>query len=144
MCPWNPQHTNGSAFIIQQSSGAIGAGCHHNDCSGRGWHELRDVIEPGWRALRGEAYGHGQARCKTGGPVLSPVPAFAADLLPDAMRPWVEDIAERMQCPLDFPAVGAMIALAGAVGRRSAFAPSYGIRGWSFQTSGGCSSAGPA
>ena len=124
VCPWNPQHTNGSAFIIQQSSGAIGAGCHHNDCSGRGWHELRDVIEPGWRVRRAEKpTGTGKHAAKQEAPVLSPVPAFAADLLPDAMRPWVEDIAERMQCPLDFPAVGAMIALAGAVGRRVGIRP---------------------
>ena len=48
ICPWNPAHTNGSAFIIQREDGAIGAGCHHNGCQGKGWHDLRDIVEPGW------------------------------------------------------------------------------------------------
>lgn len=48
---------------------------------------------------------------------LLPVPPFDANLLPASLRPWVMDIANRMQCPPDFPAVGAMIALATTVGR---------------------------
>jgi hypothetical protein len=51
-CPWNPDHTDGSAYIVQFSNGAIGAGCHHNHCAGKGWHELRDLVEPGWREAR--------------------------------------------------------------------------------------------
>jgi hypothetical protein len=51
-CPWNPEHTNGSAFIGQQPSGAITAGCHHDGCKEKGWHELRDVVEPGWQDRR--------------------------------------------------------------------------------------------
>lgn len=54
---------------------------------------------------------------------LLPVPAFDAALLPDALRPWVADIAERMQCPIDFPAVGVMIALAAVVGRKVGIRP---------------------
>ena len=27
------------------------------------------------------------------------------------LRPWIADVAERMQCPPDFPAVGVMVAL---------------------------------
>ena len=54
---------------------------------------------------------------------LIPVPAFDPDLLPDAFRPWIRDIAERMQCPIDFPAVGAMITLAAVVGRRIGIRP---------------------
>ncbi len=48
-CPWDESHTNMAAFITQGGNGAIGAGCHHNGCAGRGWHELRDLVEPGWR-----------------------------------------------------------------------------------------------
>ena len=36
---------------------------------------------------------------------LPSVPAFEAELLPEAFRPWVMDVAERMQCPPDYPAV---------------------------------------
>ena len=31
------------------------------------------------------------------------------ELLPESLRAWVSDIAERMQCPPDFPAIGAMV-----------------------------------
>lgn len=49
---------------------------------------------------------------------LPPVQAFSFNLLPDALRPWVADIAERMQCPPDFLAVGAMVAVSALVGAR--------------------------
>lgn len=54
---------------------------------------------------------------------LPPVKAFDFDLLPDALRPWIQDIAERVQCPPDFPAVGAMISLSAVVGRKIGIRP---------------------
>lgn len=39
---------------------------------------------------------------------LPPVTQFDPDLLPEEIRSWVMDIAHRMQCPPDFPAVGAI------------------------------------
>lgn len=51
------------------------------------------------------------------------VPPFNFDMLPDALRPWIADIAERIQCPPDFVAVGAMVSLASVVGRRIAIRP---------------------
>jgi putative DNA primase/helicase len=54
---------------------------------------------------------------------LPAVPAFDFACLPDTLRPWIEDIAERMQCPPDFPAVGAMIALGSLVGRKIGIRP---------------------
>lgn len=48
-CPWDKLHTNRCAYLIQHSSGAVSAHCHHNSCSKNGWHELRDRCEPGWR-----------------------------------------------------------------------------------------------
>jgi hypothetical protein len=53
------------------------------------------------------------------------VMAFDASLLPEAFRPWILDIAERMQCPPDFPAVGAMIVLASVVGRQVGIRPKH-------------------
>lgn len=53
---------------------------------------------------------------------LPPVPAFPADLLPETVRAWCEDVAEGLQTPLDFTAVPAMVALAGAIGRSVAVA----------------------
>ena len=54
---------------------------------------------------------------------LLPVMAFDSALMPVALRPWVVDIAERMQCPPDFPAVGAMVALSSVIGRKAGIKP---------------------
>jgi putative DNA primase/helicase len=51
------------------------------------------------------------------------VEPFAPELLPETFRPWIEDVAERMQVPLDFPAVAAMVCLATVVGRQVAIRP---------------------
>ena len=54
---------------------------------------------------------------------LPPVKPFDPALLPATVRPWVVDIAERMQCPVEFPAACAMVALAGIIGRRASIRP---------------------
>jgi uncharacterized protein DUF3987 len=54
---------------------------------------------------------------------LPAVPAFNEHLLPDSVRAWVVDIADRAQAPLDFPAVGAITALGSAIGRRLGIRP---------------------
>ena len=54
---------------------------------------------------------------------LLPVEPFSPELLPVALRQWVSDIANRMQCPPDFPAVGAMVALSSVIGRKACIQP---------------------
>ncbi len=54
---------------------------------------------------------------------LLPVPALAEVMIPEPFRAWLSDIAERMQCPLEFPTVGAVVAVAGLVGRRIGIRP---------------------
>ena len=58
-CPWNPAHTNKSAFVVQFANGAIAAGCHHNGCSGADWQALRELYEPGYQASAQTATLHG-------------------------------------------------------------------------------------
>jgi hypothetical protein len=48
-CPWNPDHQNLSAVIVQFPSGAIAAGCHHDGCVGKEWADLRELHEPGFK-----------------------------------------------------------------------------------------------
>lgn len=43
-CPWDPNHTDKSAFIIQFGSGAISAKCHHNSCSKENWPSLKEKV----------------------------------------------------------------------------------------------------
>ena len=54
---------------------------------------------------------------------LPPVDPFDAELLPVALRAWVMDIAHRMQCPADFPAVAALVALSSLIGARAVVQP---------------------
>ncbi|MBN8507122.1 MAG: DUF3987 domain-containing protein [Burkholderiales bacterium] len=54
---------------------------------------------------------------------LLPVDPFPLDALPDAFRPWVADVAERMQCPPDFVAVPMLVAAGALVARRVAIRP---------------------
>ncbi len=54
---------------------------------------------------------------------LLTVDPFDEVMLPTALRGWVADIADRMNCPLDFIAVPAMIAAASLIGRRVGIRP---------------------
>jgi hypothetical protein len=54
---------------------------------------------------------------------LLPVSPFDADFLPAAVSPWAADIADRMQCPLDFVGVPVIVALSSVIGRRVAIRP---------------------
>ncbi len=54
---------------------------------------------------------------------LLPVEPFDFSLLPESVCPWIQDIAERMQCPPDFLAVGAIVALASVIGRKACIKP---------------------
>lgn len=54
---------------------------------------------------------------------LCPVESFDMGLLPVSLRDWIADVSERMQCPPDFPAVGAMVALSSVIGRKAVIRP---------------------
>src|SRR5208282_1846400 len=54
---------------------------------------------------------------------LPSVPPFDLRLLPEALRPWIADIAERSQCPPDFLAVGAIVVCASQIARHIAIRP---------------------
>ena len=54
---------------------------------------------------------------------LPPVQPFNADLLPESLRCWIMDIANRMQCPPDFPAVAAIVAISSLLGARIVIRP---------------------
>ena len=61
---------------------------------------------------------------------LPPVEAITEDLLPLSLRPLVCDVAERMQTPADYPAVVAVLCLAGVVNRRALIQPKVNDTSW--------------
>jgi hypothetical protein len=54
---------------------------------------------------------------------LLPVATFDTEFLPKTIGPWVADIADRMQCPVDFVAIPAMIALGSVIGCKIGIRP---------------------
>ena len=44
-------------------------------------------------------------------------------MIPESLRPWLTDIAERMQCPLEFSAIGAIVAAGSLIGRQLTIRP---------------------
>jgi len=61
---------------------------------------------------------------------LPKVEQIAEELLPVSFRPLVCDVAERMQTPVDYPAVVAVLCLAGAVNRRALIQPKAHDTSW--------------
>lgn len=56
-------------------------------------------------------------------PDLLPVEPLPLAALPDALRPWVADVSERMQCPADFVGVPMLVGAAALVARRVGIRP---------------------
>lgn len=54
---------------------------------------------------------------------LLPVDPFPMKALPEAFRPWVTDVSERMNCPPDFVAVPMIVAAASLVARHVGIRP---------------------
>jgi hypothetical protein len=54
---------------------------------------------------------------------LAPVDRLSSDFLPENLGPWINDIADRLQCPPDYAAVAAIIALGSVIGRRLGIKP---------------------
>ncbi len=54
---------------------------------------------------------------------LAPVEPFNSDFLPDSLAPWVDDIGNRLQCPLDYLGTTALTALGTVIGRRIGIKP---------------------
>ena len=54
---------------------------------------------------------------------LLSVPPLPQDLVPEPLRPWLSDIAERVSCPLDFAVVPALVALGTVLGRKIGMRP---------------------
>ena len=54
---------------------------------------------------------------------LSPVIPLPPELIPESYQDWLMDIAERMQCPLDYVDVGSLIVTASIIGTGCSIRP---------------------
>ena len=49
-CPLIPDHTGSKeAVIMQWGNGKLGFKCHHGSCDGKGWTDVREKYEPGYK-----------------------------------------------------------------------------------------------
>lgn len=126
LCPWRHEHTKETAesattYFEPHTGGYAGGGfkCFHSHCQARGINDFRRFLG----IEGGESAGAAVSPPETLPDELLAVAPFDFALLPDALRPWAEDICDRMQCPPDFVAAGIMAALAGVIGRKVAIRP---------------------
>lgn len=71
VCPFNLDHTNRSAVLIQQASGAVAFKCHHNGCAGNDWHALRELRDPEHLRTAGHAAVYGGELPDTSAPAAA-------------------------------------------------------------------------
>lgn len=69
---------------------------------------------------QGASVGQSVRPLPPGRPSVQP---FPMELLPDPLRPWIEDMAQRIQCPPDYPAVTAIVTLSSLIGRQVGIRP---------------------
>jgi len=133
-CPFNPEHVNGEAAVFRKPTGELGFKCQHDSCSSKGWIEVRHLLDGSRAVAINSMAANISFKVATDQfdtwpeptplpNALPPVDPFDAELLPVGLRAWVMDIAHRMQCPADFPAVTALVALSSLIGARAVVQP---------------------
>ena len=130
-CPWDSNH-KASAYVVRLASGAIGAGCHHNSCQTKGWHDLRDAVEPGWRTRQQYAPAKGQTAAPE--PWEEPVPlgivntpdAFPVDALPGWLGDFAGALSVATQTAPDLAGCLSLAAVAASVQKRAVIVPAEG------------------
>lgn len=126
-CPWNSEHRDTSAYIVQFPSGAIAAGCHHAGCAGRTWADLRATVEGQTlvQSFKAAPSNHSESTAQQSDPngweAPTPfreiqVPDFPVDVLPEWLGSFVKEVSESSQTPLDLPGMLVLSACAAACG----------------------------
>jgi hypothetical protein len=146
-CLSSDDHTDGAA-IYQFPNGAVAYHCFHNRCAGVTWNSVKSRL-----GISTSPNGHGAAGSGSGGhgrvasdsfvsgpqeltsrvqdwPVMAPLPAITppaptmpAILVPEPLRLWVADIADRTKLPIEMVAAPAIVAAAAVVGRAVGLRP---------------------
>ena len=108
-CPWNPEHRH-TAYVIQQPSGAIGAGCLKSSCD-HSWRDLRDLLDPAHSSSSHRENGDKDVTSSQAKPVeatpwggvipLAPStgPNYPTDAMPSVLCRFIELQAQALQVP---------------------------------------------
>jgi putative DNA primase/helicase len=57
-------------------------------------------------------------------------PTLSPKMIPESLRPWLTDVARRLQCPLEFPTIAALISIGAVVGNRIGVRPKARDNSW--------------
>jgi replicative DNA helicase len=114
-CPWNPEHQNKSAFILQFENGAIDAGCHHASCHGKTWSDLRRLFNFGSNT---DSASNVAAWEKPLSFERHNLPCFPTEALPGWLRVFVEALSVATQTPADLSAMLSLSVLAAACAKK--------------------------
>ena len=130
VCPINPEHTGGSAVITRDSAGALGFKCHHNSCSGIGWTELRERLEPGYRKVERSASA-GERPGPEEWPPLVPfstvaVERISTDLLPGPVGDMARSVAAATETPIEMAVMTGLGIVAASISGKVQVCPSGG------------------
>ena len=142
-CPFGEHRKEAQAAVVIDGPRRLGFHCFSDDHAHLHWKDLRELYEP--RAAVGQHANHspkleptdaslngaGGARVEgydwpepeeIGGELLA-VPNLKETLIPEALRSWVLDTAERFQCPPDYFAAAALVEAGQLLGRKIAIRP---------------------
>ena len=130
-CPWVCGHTdaidNGTAYFEPNPRYPSGGfKCHHSH--GHLFHirELKEFLGVDTEKVAAIELGKPQRLP----PALRAVPKLDPHWLPDALRDAVVDLADRLQCPLDYLAVAMLSAAGAVVGNKVGIFPYANDEGW--------------
>jgi hypothetical protein len=119
-CPFNKEHGAGDSAVCRFPDGRLGFKCFHNSCADKHWSSLRALVDhpsdphdssPTAPATEPDFQAPIPKRLP---PALKPVPVFDPAVLPDVLRGAAIDMADRLQCPIEYIVVS-MLSAAGAV-----------------------------
>ncbi len=129
-------HTGLKTFYVFSTSTEFEAGRGYNPVQVYAQLEHGGVISAASRALYADGYGsRRKEKAETGAPAeftgepiplpedVLPAPELNENLIPNEWREWLTDIAERMQCPRDYPTVAAIVSAAALIGNKIRIKP---------------------
>ncbi len=124
-CPWLNHHSTGDDLGTKYYAAGYngytlpGFKCFHTHCKDK---SIKDLI----KFLELKITSHVNEQWDDPIPLpegLPPVATFDEVLLPNAIRPWILDIADRMQIPPDFSASSSLVVAGSLIGRRCGIYP---------------------
>ena len=137
-CPMNSEHTGGCAVITRASNGSLGFRCHHNSCTGIGWTELGERLEPGYRKL--QVVGEASRLAADGWSPMVPFSVMPVERIPEGLLPgpvgdMARAVAAATETPIEMAVMTGLGIVAAAVAGKVQVCPSPGYVGLSRSTS---------